>query len=100
MAAETVEGAMEKQSRIKPFRAPKEFCVWVLEVAVLSAAKRWGKDEIAWWEVWSAHNTRHEAVAERDKEHNRPKWITKKFHKATHRIRKYVPEIEVQRDRG
>jgi hypothetical protein len=44
------------------------------------------------WEIWSAHNTRQEAVAERDKSlKSRPRWVTKRFHRATNRIRKYIP---------
>lgn len=74
------------------FRAPRSCCVWVLEVGVLGTGTRWGRGEIAWWEIWSAHNTRAEAVAARDKEQTGTLKLSKRFRKATMRIRKYVPE--------
>ena len=63
----------------------KKFCVWVMEIAILSAS---GK-RILYWEVWKTFNTRAEAVAERDKP--RAKWVSRRFVEATTRIRKYVP---------
>jgi hypothetical protein len=69
-------------------------CVWVREVAVLSDASRWGKSEIAYWEVWSAHNTRKDASDEMARDFKkRPRWVSAKFQRATNRIRKYVPEV-------
>ena len=49
--------------------------------------------EIAYWEIWESHTTREEANKQlrRDFE-KRPSWVTAKFHRATNRIRKYVPE--------
>lgn len=65
----------------------KQFCCWVLEIGVLHATQ----PQIAYWEIWQAFNTRSEAVAERDK----PQKIgSKAFHRATMRIRKYVPEVK------
>jgi hypothetical protein len=73
---------------VKEFRAPKSLFVWVLEVAVLHATK----PEIAWWEVWSAHNSRAEAVRARDNPQIGKLKVSERFLKATRRIRKYVPE--------
>lgn len=61
----------------------KRFCVWVLEIAVLTAKG----DRIAYWEIWEAFNTKSEAVSEQRKngQSKLPKigsW---------QRIRKYVP---------
>lgn len=60
------------------FRAPRSYCVWVLESAVLHATR----NEIAWWEIWDVHTTRTGAVSQRDK-----MFANKKMA----RIRKYVP---------
>lgn len=58
------------------------------EVAILDLA---GK-KIAYWEVWDSHNTKAEALSDLKREfRQRPSWVTAKFHKATNRIRKYVP---------
>jgi hypothetical protein len=66
-----------------------KFCVWVIEIAILSAKL----DRILHWEVWSAHNTRSEAVKERYKDVGKPGAIrvTKHWVQATTRIRKYIP---------
>jgi hypothetical protein len=64
-------------------------CVWVLEIGVLAAAK----DRIASWDIWEAYTTKREAQDELRRDFkNRASWVTAKFHKATNRIRKYVPE--------
>jgi hypothetical protein len=72
------------------FRAPRSYAVYVLEGGVLHATK----PKIAYWEICSAHNTRAEAVAERDKPQTGKFKVSQRFRKATMRIRKYVPEKE------
>lgn len=63
-------------------------CVWVVEVGVLHATKPF----VSQWEIWQAFNTRHEAVKERLRMHSKVE--TKRFHEATTRIMKYVPDRE------
>lgn len=81
------------------FRAPRSYCVWVLECGVFGTSTRWGKNEIAWWEIWSAHNTRREAIEELKKRDTGEVKICKRFRKAIMRIRKYVPEVPNDRTR-
>lgn len=65
-------------------------CVWVHEVGVLAATK----DRIDKWDIWEAYTTKREALAElRTDFKNRPSWVTARFHKATNRVRKYVPSV-------
>lgn len=66
-----------------------KFNVWVLEIAILNAVR----PTISHWEVWQAFNTRSEAVAERDKPQKGKLKFSKRWIRATQRIRKYVPEI-------
>jgi hypothetical protein len=66
-------------------------CVWVLEVAVLTAS---GK-QISHWDIWDSFVTREEANTEMKRAlEKRPRWVTAKFHRATNRLRKYVPEAK------
>ena len=58
--------------------------VWVLEMLCQDA-----NGDPHRWEIWSAHNTRQEAVEERDKP--TPKGIL--LPRPTTRIRKYVPAV-------
>jgi hypothetical protein len=66
----------------------REKCVWVHEIGVLKSSGR----RIALWDIWAPYNTKKEAKAElRWHFRNRPRWVTAEFHRATNRIRKYIP---------
>lgn len=78
----------------------RTFSVWVLEIAVLkartAALHREGKglsvraEDIAYWEVWQAFNSRSEAVKARNEGTGR--FVERKVPQIYWRIRKYVPE--------
>lgn len=60
-------------------------CVWVLEIAVLSARN----DRIIYWEIWDVFALRSDAVKKRNREMGA--WSERKVPKPYWRIRKYIP---------